>query len=94
MMCNEGIEAGENDALVIVDVQNDFLQGGALAVDDGAAVIPVINDYIQLFSARSMPIFATRDWHPMNHCSFADYGGTWPRHCVADSPGAQYGTGK
>ncbi len=65
----------KNDALVIVDVQNDFLPGGALAVDDGDAVIPVINDYIRRFTDRSHPIIATRDWHPVDHCSFAECGG-------------------
>jgi nicotinamidase-related amidase len=63
------------DALVIVDVQNDFLPGGALAVQQGDEVIPVLNRYIALFEQQHLPIFATRDWHPANHCSFQGQGG-------------------
>jgi nicotinamidase/pyrazinamidase len=81
---------GKHDALIVVDVQNDFLPGGALAVNDGDAVIPVINEYLRLSTAKRLPIYATRDWHPAGHCSFVENGGTWPKHCVADSPGAQF----
>lgn len=80
------------DALVIVDVQNDFLPGGALAVPDGDAVLPVLNDYIALFESRGLAIFATRDWHPPDHCSFRARGGPWPPHCVAFSRGAAFAT--
>ena len=80
----------EHDALIVVDVQSDFLSGGALAVHDGDAVIPVINECMRLASAKGIPIYATRDWHPADHCSFAENGGTWPKHCVANSPGAQF----
>jgi nicotinamidase/pyrazinamidase len=76
------------DALVIVDVQNDFLPGGALAVPRGDEVIPPLNRYIDIFQQRGLPIFATRDWHPPNHCSFREQGGRWPRHCVMSSEGA------
>ena len=81
---------GQGDALIIVDVQNDFLPGGALAVKAGDAVVPVINECIGSFTAKSLPIFATADWHPTDHCSFLENGGTWPKHCVANSPGAQF----
>jgi len=78
------------DALVVVDVQNDFCPGGALAVDEGHRVVPVINQGIPLFRHT---VF-TRDWHPQDHCSFADppefVDGSWPAHCVADSPGAEF----
>lgn len=90
MTGSEDIEIKATDALIVVDVQNDFLPGGALAVNQGDAVIPVINDYIRKFTEKKLPIFATRDWHPANHCSFVDNGGTWPSHCVADSQGAQF----
>lgn len=80
------------DALVIVDVQNDFLPGGALAVPDGDAVLPVLNSYIALFESRGLAIFATRDWHPRDHCSFRAQGGPWPPHCVAFSRGAAFAT--
>lgn len=86
----EDPEIGKDEALVIVDVQNDFLPGGALAVDDGDAVIPVLNEFVSFFMARKLPAFATADWHPADHCSFAENGGPWPSHCVADSPGAQF----
>lgn len=77
------------DALLIVDVQNDFLPGGNLPVPAGDAVILVLNRYIAMFARQSLPIFATRDWHPANHCSFRAQGGIWPPHCVAGSTGAQ-----
>ncbi len=78
----------QGDALVVVDVQNDFLPGGSLAVPRGDEVIPVLNRYLAAFILRGLPIFATRDWHPPNHCSFQPYGGPWPPHCVAGSEGA------
>lgn len=78
------------DALIIVDMQNDFLPGGNLAVPAGDEVVPVLNRYIALFSARGLPIYATRDWHPANHCSFRPQGGIWPPHCIAHSDGARF----
>lgn len=78
------------DALLIVDVQNDFLMGGALAVPEGEQVIPVINTLIAQARLRQVPIFASRDWHPTDHCSFVAQGGPWPVHCVADTEGAAY----
>ncbi|MBZ0169083.1 Pyrazinamidase/nicotinamidase (PZAase) (Nicotine deamidase) (NAMase) [Candidatus Methylomirabilis lanthanidiphila] len=79
---------GLGDALIVVDVQNDFLPGGSLAVPHGDEVIPALNRYLDAFARRGLPIFATRDWHPPNHCSFQAYGGPWPPHCVAGSEGA------
>jgi nicotinamidase/pyrazinamidase len=87
---NERIEPQNGDALIVVDVQNDFLPGGSLAVPEGDAVVPVLNRYLAEFSAHELPVYATRDWHPVNHCSFKARGGTWPPHCVAESPGAQF----
>jgi len=84
------IRIAAGDGLVVVDVQNDFLPGGALAVPGGDRVVPVLNRYLALFNERSLPIFATRDWHPANHCSFQDHGGPWPPHCVANTPGAAF----
>lgn len=81
------------DALIIVDVQKDFLPGGALAVSGGDEVVPVLNCYVELFHARGLPIYATRDWHPANHCSFQAQGGPWPPHCVADTKGAAFADG-
>jgi nicotinamidase/pyrazinamidase len=85
-----GIQPRPGDALIIVDLQNDFLPGGNLAVSGGDEVIPVLNGYIAKFLERGLPIFATRDWHPPNHCSFRDHGGRWPAHCVRDSEGAAF----
>lgn len=84
------VELKAEDALIIVDVQNDFLPGGSLAVADGNAVVPVLNAYIRLFTARELPVYATRDWHPQKHCSFVEQGGPWPPHCIAGSIGAAF----
>lgn len=81
------------DALIIVDLQNDFLPGGNLAVPDGDAVIAPINRCVALFSKYAHPVFATRDWHPRDHCSFNTRGGSWPPHCVAHSRGADFPAG-
>jgi nicotinamidase/pyrazinamidase len=78
------------DALIIVDLQNDFLPGGALAVPDGDEVVSSLNHYAALFERQGLPVFATRDWHPPDHCSFRKQGGPWPAHCVAGTQGAQF----
>ena len=80
----------QGDALLIVDVQNDFLPGGSLAVPHGDDVVPLLNRYSYEFRTRGLPIFASRDWHPANHCSFTAQGGPWPPHCVAETKGAQF----
>lgn len=79
----------DRDALLIVDVQHDFLPGGALAVPDGDAVVPVLAACVQIFEEQTLPIFASRDWHPPDHCSFEASGGIWPPHCVAGTGGAE-----
>lgn len=80
----------EHDALLIVDVQNDFLPGGRLPVPHGDEIIPPLNRVGGLFDTRGLPVFATRDWHPEAHCSFRDQGGPWPPHCIAGTPGAAF----
>lgn len=77
-------------ALLVVDVQNDFSPGGALAVPEGDKIIPKTNKYIKLFVKKKLPIFATRDWHPVRTRHFKDFGGTWPAHCIQNSRGAQF----
>ena len=77
-------------ALLVVDVQRDFCPGGALAVEDGDKVVEPANRLIRLFESNGWPIYFTRDWHPENHCSFEDNGGTWPPHCIANTPGAEF----
>ncbi len=84
------LEITDRDALIVVDVQNDFLPGGSLAVADGDAVVPVLNRCIKEFDLAGRPVFATRDWHPAGHCSFVEQGGSWPPHCVADTEGAAF----
>ncbi|HEJ8087274.1 TPA: bifunctional nicotinamidase/pyrazinamidase [Serratia liquefaciens] len=91
-------------ALLLIDLQNDFCPGGALAVTDGDAVIAVANRAIEACNARGEPVVASQDWHPANHRSFAVNAnaqvGTlgeleglpqvwWPVHCVQESPGAE-----
>jgi nicotinamidase/pyrazinamidase len=92
-------------ALIVVDVQNDFLPGGALAVPDGDAVVPVINDLMPRYEL----VVATQDWHPAEHESFAsrhvghapgdviDLHGVqqilWPDHCIQHCPGASFAAG-
>ena len=84
------MELQANDALIIVDVQNDFLPGGSLAVPEGDQVLPVLNEYLQYFTQAGCAVFATRDWHPENHCSFREQGGPWPPHCIANTAGAAF----
>ena len=78
------------DGLLVADVQNDFLPGGALGVARGDEIIPVLNRYAVEFRARGLPIFASRDWHPPEHCSFREEGGIWPVHCVMGTKGAEF----
>jgi nicotinamidase/pyrazinamidase len=78
------------DALIVVDVQVDFCPGGALPIEGGDAVIPVLNRWIAAAIEGSVPVYASRDWHPVGHLSFAESGGPWPPHCLQDSPGAQF----
>jgi nicotinamidase/pyrazinamidase len=78
------------DALVIVDVQNDFCPGGALAVEGGDEVIPRLNGYIEKFTNAGLPVFATRDWHPEKTIHFKAYGGQWPPHCIQGTTGAEF----
>jgi nicotinamidase/pyrazinamidase len=84
------IRLTHGDALLVVDVQNDFLPGGALAVPDGDAVLAPVNTLIQLYADHGLPVVASRCWHPPGHCSFAAHGGPWPPHCVAHTHGAAF----
>jgi nicotinamidase/pyrazinamidase len=88
-------------ALLVIDVQNDFCPGGALAVRDGDAVVPIINKLMTDYGL----VVATQDWHPRNHGSFASQHGKepyamgelaglpqvmWPDHCVQETAGADF----
>jgi nicotinamidase/pyrazinamidase len=69
-------------ALIVVDVQNDFCPGGALAVERGDEVVEPLNRLIEEFLGRGEPVYKSRDWHPSKTKHFSAYGGTWPVHCV------------
>jgi nicotinamidase/pyrazinamidase len=78
------------DALLVVDVQNDFCPGGALPIPDGEGVIPVLNEWLAAAERGGVSVYASRDWHPRGHPSFASEGGEWPEHCLQDSWGAAF----
>ncbi len=78
------------DALIIVDVQNDFCPGGSLAVAAGEAVARKMSAAGKAFAEQGAKVFATQDWHPAGHSSFAAQGGQWPDHCVQGSRGAEF----
>ncbi len=78
------------DALIIIDVQNDFCPGGSLAVTGGDEVVPVLNQYIERFTRAKLPVFTTRDWHPENTRHFKIHGGLWPPHCIQGTKGAEF----
>src|SRR5262245_33938838 len=80
----------KGDALLIVDVQNDFCPGGALAVAEGDKVVAVLNKWIEEATAAGVPVFASRDWHPPDHISFSERGGPWPPHCIQGTQGADF----
>ncbi|MDH5174327.1 MAG: bifunctional nicotinamidase/pyrazinamidase [Elusimicrobiota bacterium] len=79
----------EKKALLIVDVQNDFCPGGALAVSQGDKIVPILNKYMMIFSRKKWPIFASRDWHPRKSKHFKKFGGPWPEHCIQNTRGAR-----
>jgi nicotinamidase/pyrazinamidase len=95
MATPEGRTAGRGGrlALLIVDVQNDFCPGGALAVAGGDAVVPVINRVAAQLAGSGHAVFASRDWHPPDARHFATHGGIWPVHCVQHTPGAAFHPG-
>jgi nicotinamidase/pyrazinamidase len=76
----------DSDALIVVDVQNDFCPGGALAVSGGDEIVPIVNALMERFGM----VFATQDFHPPGHSSFTEQGGPWPVHCVQGTPGAEF----
>lgn len=77
-------------ALIVVDVQNDFCPGGTLAVSHGDEVVAPLNELIDQFLERGDPVFKSRDWHQPTTKHFAAYGGTWPVHCVQNTQGAEF----
>lgn len=77
-------------ALLVVDVQNDFCPGGTLAVAHGDEVVPPLNKLIDQFLKRGNPVYKSRDWHPPETKHFQRYGGLWPVHCVQNTKGAEF----
>ena len=77
-------------ALIVVDVQNDFCPGGTLAVPHGDEVVEPLNRQIEKFLERGDPVYKSRDWHPPTTKHFAAFGGTWPVHCVQNTKGAEF----
>jgi nicotinamidase/pyrazinamidase len=80
----------DGDGLLLVDVQKDFCPGGALPVEEGDRIVPVLNRWIQAAQEKGVPVYASRDWHPVDHESFREEGGKWPMHCIQDSDGARF----
>ena len=81
------------DALIAVDVQIDFCPGGALPIERGDEVVAVLNQWIAAAVGAGVPVYASRDWHPLHHLSFSESGGSWPAHCVQDTRGAAFHPG-
>lgn len=80
----------KDSALIVVDMQVDFLPSGALEVPNSDTIIPIVNEYIKIFEGRNLPVFYSRDWHPEDHCSFKENGGIWPKHCVQNTKGSEF----
>ena len=89
-MKQSSLSIEKGDALLVVDVQKDFCANGALAVDGGDDVVPVVNAWIDAACLKEVAIYLSRDWHPQNHLSFKQNGGKWPCHCVQDTDGARF----
>lgn len=77
-------------ALIVVDVQNDFCPGGTLAVPHGDEVVAPLNKLIDEFLERGDPVYKSRDWHPLTTKHFEARGGAWPVHCVQNTEGAEF----
>jgi nicotinamidase/pyrazinamidase len=78
------------EALVVIDIQNDFCPDGKLPVPEGDKVRGPLNDYIHIFKTKNLPIFASRDWHPEKTTHFKQFGGRWPKHCIQNTKGAEF----
>ncbi|MCF7935027.1 MAG: isochorismatase family protein [Synergistales bacterium] len=81
------------EALLVVDVQKDFLPGGALGVPGSEAIVPIINGLVERYGSAGCPLVFSRDWHPAGHASFEEQGGPWPPHCIQGTEGAEFAPG-
>ncbi|OHA06378.1 MAG: hypothetical protein A2934_00690 [Candidatus Sungbacteria bacterium RIFCSPLOWO2_01_FULL_47_10] len=79
-----------SDALLVVDIQNDFCPGGALPVPNGDEVIGPLNRMMRYAKKNGFPVFASRDWHLVRTRHFIEFGGTWPPHCIQGTRGAEF----
>lgn len=86
-------EFAKGDLMMIVDVQKDFCPGGALPIEGGDEIVPVINLWMRAALDDGIPVYVSRDWHPRCHVSFEQSGGKWPPHCIQDTDGARFHTG-
>jgi nicotinamidase/pyrazinamidase len=77
-------------ALLVVDVQNDFCEGGALGISGGGRIVDAMNRHLDEAAAQGMTVYATRDWHPAETTHFKAFGGKWPVHCVQGTSGAMF----
>jgi nicotinamidase/pyrazinamidase len=90
-MSRMGVPAFEpGDAVLLVDPQNDFCSGGSLPVPEGERVMPVLTAWAAEAARAGIPVFVSRDWHPLRTTHFREFGGAWPPHCVAGTPGAEF----
>ncbi len=78
------------NALLIIDVQNDFCPGGSLPVSGGDEVVPLLSELAERFASAGLPVYASRDWHPSETKHFKPFGGLWPPHCVAGTHGSEF----
>lgn len=90
MGSEKGSSVYNQAALLVMDLQVDFCPGGSLAVTEGDSIVPLVNRYVELFSRKGLPVYATRDWHPAETSHFRQFGGQWPPHCVQGSRGAEF----
>lgn len=84
------LKFGPKDALLVVDLQYDFMPDGALHVPGGDEIIPLVNTLLAAAEKGNATIIASRDWHPANNSSFKEQGGPWDPHCVQNTPGASF----
>ena len=80
-------------ALLVIDVQHDFCEGGVLEAQLTSTLIDPLNRLVDSCAAAEIPVIFTRDWHPPDHSSFISQGGPWPPHCVSNTRGAEFAAG-
>jgi nicotinamidase/pyrazinamidase len=80
-------------ALLVIDVQRDFCEGGVLAAQFTSTLIDPLNRLVESCLLAEIPVIFTRDWHPPDHSSFLSHGGPWPAHCVWNTRGAEFAAG-